>query len=71
MFVLSHRDPTCFTICLCISPDLDGHRAPKMKYWTHSTLDTQTDRQTDRSFITDSCQMTVDERLTKISEVEN
>ena len=23
---------TCFTICLFISPDLDGHRAPKMKY---------------------------------------
>ena len=22
----------CFTICLFISPDLDGHRAPKMKY---------------------------------------
>ena len=21
-----------FTICLFISPDLDGHRAPKMKY---------------------------------------
>jgi len=24
----------CFTICLFISPDLDGHRAPKMKYST-------------------------------------
>ena len=24
--------PICFTICLFISPDLDGHRAPKMKY---------------------------------------
>ena len=23
---------TCFTICWFISPDLDGHRAPKMKY---------------------------------------
>ena len=23
----------CFTICLCISPDLDGNRAPKMKRW--------------------------------------
>jgi len=22
----------CFTVCLFISPDLDGHRAPKMKY---------------------------------------
>ena len=22
----------CFTICLIMSPDLDGHRAPKMKY---------------------------------------
>ena len=21
----------CFTICLCVSPDLDGHRAPQMK----------------------------------------
>jgi hypothetical protein len=32
MFV--QRDPNlfCFTICLFISPDLDGHRAPKMKY---------------------------------------
>jgi len=26
----------CFTICLFISPDLDGHRAPKMKY-VHDT----------------------------------
>ena len=24
--------PVRFTICLFISPDLDGHRAPKMKY---------------------------------------
>ena len=23
----------CFTICLFISPDLDGHRAPKMNEW--------------------------------------
>jgi hypothetical protein len=22
----------CFTICLCISPDLDGNRAPEIKY---------------------------------------
>jgi len=22
----------CFTICLCVSPDLDGYRAPKMKH---------------------------------------
>ena len=22
----------CLTMCLFISPDLDGHRAPKMKY---------------------------------------
>jgi hypothetical protein len=26
------HDTICFTICLFISPDLDGHRAPKMKY---------------------------------------
>ena len=25
-------DTPHFTICLFISPDLDGHRAPKMKY---------------------------------------
>jgi len=25
--------PVCFTICLFISPDLDGHRTPKMKHW--------------------------------------
>ena len=27
------RTTICFTICLFISPDLDGHRAPKMKYY--------------------------------------
>ena len=25
-------DTICFTICLFISPDLDGHRAPHMRY---------------------------------------
>ena len=31
----------CFTICLCICPDFDGYRAPKMKHWpckTHSDM---------------------------------
>ena len=28
----------CFTICLCIGPDLDGYRAPKMKHFISSTL---------------------------------
>jgi len=38
MLVSTNFSPTnqpftiCFTICLFISPDLDGHRAPKMKY---------------------------------------
>ena len=31
------RCQVCFTICLCISPDLDGYRAPKMKYWPRKT----------------------------------
>ena len=22
----------CFTICLCVSPDFDGYKAPKMKH---------------------------------------
>jgi hypothetical protein len=28
---LQVRDTMCFTMCPCISPDLDGYRAPKMK----------------------------------------
>jgi len=33
----------CFTICLFISPDLDGHRAPKKSLWcsAHALLITK------------------------------
>ena len=47
---VSHKGPgmwtICFTICLFISPDLDGHRAPKMKYcpWTVITVITEQNR---------------------------
>ena len=26
-----------FTICLCVGPNLDGYRAPKMKHWPCKT----------------------------------
>ena len=38
----------CFTICLFISPDLDGYRAPKM---THHGMDLMVDHQ---DFVTSS-----------------
>jgi hypothetical protein len=36
----SRRGPhqVCFTICWCISPDLHGYRAPKMKQWRSRCL---------------------------------
>ena len=32
LFISPDLDGICFTICLFISPDLDGHRAPQLRH---------------------------------------